>query len=127
MTMPDPRHKTLSLATYRRNGQEVRTPVWYIVTEDGFWVMTFSASWKARRLRKNQQVRYASCDPSGKKILGDWAAGTAQLVDDPKRLEWMTGELKRKYSWQYFLIVQIIYPLLGRRGEKVAIHVLPDS
>jgi PPOX class probable F420-dependent enzyme len=123
--MPDPRHHTLSLVTYRRSGEEVRTPIWFVVEEDGFWVSTFRDSWKAKRLRNNPQVRYAPCDSSGKKILGDWAAGSAQLLDDPQRLQWLTGQLRHKYTWRYFLIVQIIYPLLGRRGEKVMIHVVP--
>ena len=127
MPLPDLEHHTISLATFRRSGEEVRTPVWPIVIDGSFWVITFRDSWKARRLRKNPNVRFAPCNSSGKKILGEWTAGTAELTEAPERLEWLVQELKRKYGWRYFLIVQVIYPLLGRRGASVAIEITPES
>jgi PPOX class probable F420-dependent enzyme len=125
MAMPDPELHTLSLVTFRRSGEEVRTPIWYIVSEGKFWVITFLENWKSKRIRNNPRVRFAPCDPSGKHILGEWAEGSAQLIEDAQRLEWLIGELKRKYTWRYFLIIRIIYPLVGRRGTRVAIEVTP--
>lgn len=46
---------------------------------------------------------------------------------NPQFLEWLVYELKRKYTWRYLLIVQVIYPLAGRRGARVAIKVTPDA
>ena len=126
MPLPEPEHHTISLATFRRGGEQVRTPVWHIVSGGSFWVITFRDSWKARRLRNNPNLRFAPCDSSGKKILGEWTAGTAELIEAPERLEWLVRELKRKYSWRYLLIVQVIYPLAGRRGARVAIEITPD-
>lgn len=127
MPLPDPEQPTISLATFRKSGEEVRTPVWPIVIDGSFWVISFRDSWKARRLRNNPKLRFAPCDSSGRKILGDWAEGRAELSEAPERLEWLVGELKRKYGWRYVLIVQVLYPLLRRRGAQVAIEVTPDS
>lgn len=127
MPLPDPEQHTLSLATFRRSGEEVRTPVWHIVSGGSFWVLSFRDSWKARRLRNNPKLRFAPCDSSGKKILGNWAEGRAELSEATERLKWLVDELKRKYGWRYVLIVQVIYPLLRRRGAKVALEVIPDS
>ena len=127
MPLPDPEQHTISLATFRKSGEEMRTPVWPIVSGGSFWVISFRDGWKARRLRNNPNLRFAPCNSSGKKILGDWAEGKAELSEAPERLEWLVRELKRKYGWRYFLIVQVFYPLFGRRGATVAIEVTPES
>lgn len=127
MPLPDPKHGTLSLATFRRDGTEVRTPVWFIVADGRIWVHTLATTWKVRRLRHNPRVRFAPCNSSGKRIMGDWTEGEAAFVDDPERSAWLVAQEKAKYSWQYLLIVQIIYPLLGRWGEGVVIAITPDA
>ncbi len=71
--------KYISLETYRKNNQPVRTPVWFIVKDDLIYVVTREQTGKAKRLRNNLQVKFAACTIKGK-IRGDWISGTAKIL-----------------------------------------------
>jgi len=123
MSLPDPEHDCISLATFRRNGTEVRTPVWFVVSDGKVWVFTLLGTWKVKRLRRDPRVRFAPCNSSGRRILGPWSEGQARLDEAPERVEWLRKAYKAKYTWQYFLIVQVLYRLLGRHGPGLAIEI----
>jgi len=72
--------KYVSLATFRRSGQQVRTPVWFAEQEGKFFVMTRSDSGKFKRIRNHPQVRLAACTVRGK-ITGAWIDGQARILD----------------------------------------------
>ncbi len=63
--------KYVSLATYRRNGVEVKTPVW--IAEKGGLYYVFSAgdAGKVKRIRATPRVRLAACDVRGN-LRSDW-------------------------------------------------------
>ena len=52
--MPDARdldrHRYLSLATFRRSGAEVATPVWFATVDGRLYVVTSGDAGKAKRL-----------------------------------------------------------------------------
>ena len=58
--------KYVSLATFRKSGVKVPTPVWF--WEDGgkLYVMTRSDTGKTKRIRNNAQVTVAPCTIRGK-------------------------------------------------------------
>ena len=70
----------ISLATFRRSGQEVRTPVWFAEKAGKLYVMTRSDSGKFKRIRNQPQVRLAACTRRGK-ITGNWIDGQARVLD----------------------------------------------
>ena len=72
--------KYVSLATFRRSGQEVRTPVWFAARAGKLYVMTRSDSGKFKRIRNQPQVRLAACRMRGR-ITGDWIEGQARILD----------------------------------------------
>ena len=47
----------LSLETFKKTGRGVRTPVWFVVHNDAFYVYTEADSWKVKRIRNNPRVR----------------------------------------------------------------------
>ncbi len=57
--------KYISLETYRKNNQPVRTPVWFVVKNDLIYVVTRDQTGKVKRLRNNQQVKIAICTIRG--------------------------------------------------------------
>lgn len=71
--------KYLSLATYRKNGTLVHTPVWF--AEDGIkvYVMTRSDSGKYKRILHNPEVRVASCSIRGR-ITGPEFPARARIL-----------------------------------------------
>jgi len=72
--------KYISLVTFRRTGQEVRTPVWFAERDGKLYVMTRNDSGKFKRIRNQPQVRLAACTMRGK-ITGDWIEGQARILD----------------------------------------------
>jgi PPOX class probable F420-dependent enzyme len=88
-------HKYISLATFRRNGQEVRTPVWFAEQAGKLYVMTRNDSGKYKRIRNNPQVRLAPCSARGK-VTGAWCQANARILD--REEEGMARQaLARKY------------------------------
>ena len=91
------RHRYLSLETYRRTGQAVATPVWFVVDRDVIYVYSLATAGKVKRIRNNPRVRIAPCDARGR-LTGAWVEATARIVD-----EWHAAQahdlLRAKYGW----------------------------
>jgi len=80
--------KFISLETYKRNGEAVRTPVWFVQESGLTYFHSPAKSWKVKRLRRNPVVRLAPCARFGR-IEGDWLNGKATRIDgkeDTKRI-----------------------------------------
>ncbi len=71
--------KYISLATFRKSGVKVATPVWF--GEDGgkLYVMTLSKMGKTKRIRNNPQVTVAPCTMRGK-LTGPEIAAIARIL-----------------------------------------------
>jgi uncharacterized protein len=99
--VPDPKlaqfggQKYISLETFKKNGQGVKTPVWFVLHEDAFYAYTEADSWKVKRIRNDPRVRVAVCSIRGE-IKGPWLDATASLVEGEERLA-ADRLLDRKY------------------------------
>jgi len=99
--VPDPKlanfddQKYISLETFKKNGQGVKTPVWFVLHENAFYAYTEADSWKVKRIRNNPRVRVAVCNFRGD-IKGPWLDATASLVEGDERLA-ADKLLDRKY------------------------------
>jgi len=99
--VPDPQlaqfagQNYLSLETFKKNGQGVKTPIWFVLHENAFYVYTEADSWKVKRIRNNPRVRVAVCGIRGA-IKGPWLDGKASFVDGNERLA-ADKLLDRKY------------------------------
>jgi PPOX class probable F420-dependent enzyme len=104
---------TISLETYRKSGEGVRTTVW--VVEDGglLYIRTDPKSGKARRIRHNPRVRVARIGMLGK-VNGDWAGGEARPISE-QELE----KAKELFMEKYGLQIRLLHVLsrLMRRGR----------
>jgi PPOX class probable F420-dependent enzyme len=97
------RHRYVSLATYRRNGEPVATPVWFAVVEGLLYVFTAGDSGKVKRLRNSSQARVAPCTARGE-LEGAWQEATARLVGDDGVIRQARAALRAKYGWQLGLL-----------------------
>jgi len=80
--------KFISLETYKRNGEAVRTPVWFVEESGLIYFHSPAKSWKVKRLQRNPLVRLSPCARFGR-IEGDWLKGKATRIDgeeDTKRI-----------------------------------------
>jgi PPOX class probable F420-dependent enzyme len=71
--------KYLSLATFRKTGVAVRTPVWFVENEDKLYLFTNPKSGKVKRIRNNPRVRIAPCTVRGR-VTGPEFEATARIL-----------------------------------------------
>src|ERR1700757_739945 len=81
MTVPSEIHgqKYVSLATFRKSGVPIHTPIWFAEENDRLYLMTSSKSGKYKRIRNNPKVSIAPCTMRGK-IIGPEFPATARIL-----------------------------------------------
>ena len=111
--------KYISLETFKKNGQGVKTPVWFVLHNGVFYVYTEADSWKVKRIRNNPQVRVAVCNVRGD-VKGQWLNATASFVEGDERLA-ADKLLDRKYFFK------VIFNFLSRinRHKRAMIRIKP--
>ena len=96
-------HKYLSLETFKKSGESVRTPIWFVADprvglDSGaarLYIYTIGDTGKVKRIRNNPRVRIAPCDMRGK-ILGEWVEARAEIVTGEEAARGM-GLLNKRY------------------------------
>jgi PPOX class probable F420-dependent enzyme len=111
----------VNLATTRRNGREVLTPVWIAPDGDRLVVYTNAGSGKVKRIRNGGRVRVAPCDVRGR-LRGEWVEARARMLDDPAERDRALDAVFRKYGWQMQL-ARLFGTLSGRWSQRAAIEV----
>ena len=91
-----------SLATFRRNGNAVPTPVWFAQAGDAFYVFSAPDAGKVKRIRLSSRARVAACDVRGK-LLGEWMDAKARLVSDADEIRSAYASLHSKYRLQMLI------------------------
>ena len=86
----------IRLETFKKNGQAVPTPVWFVVEDDMLYVRSYANSGKVKRMRNNSYVKIAPSDALGKPH-GVTIEGTAVRVDGDKEIK-ISQLLYRKYG-----------------------------
>ena len=69
----------ISLATFRKSGVAVYTPIWFAEDNNKLYFMTNSKTGKVKRIRNNPQVKIAPCTIRGK-ITGPEFPATARIL-----------------------------------------------
>jgi uncharacterized protein len=95
------RHKYINLETYKKSGQPVRTPVWFMVDNNLVYVITSDDTGKAKRLRNNPSVRLVPSSFNGDP-KEDWIVGKARFVEGSEA-ERAIQLRKKKYGLQAML------------------------
>jgi PPOX class probable F420-dependent enzyme len=118
-------HRYLSLATFKRDGGEVRTPIWFAPVSGKLYVVTAGDSGKVKRLRRSPRARVAPCDVRGG-VHGSWQDVSARLVDDRGLVERAHAALRAKYGWQMWLL-DAGSRLSGRIRRRAWIEIAVDA
>jgi len=114
------KEKYLSLETYRKNNQPVKTPVWFVIKNDLIYVVTRDQTGKVKRLRNNQQVKIATCTIRGK-VTGQWISGTAKILTEKE-----TQDAVKWRDKKYGFIARIAKFLSKSKGELLAFSIKID-
>jgi hypothetical protein len=115
------RHRYMTLATFRRNGVEVRPPVWFAAVNGKIYLFTAGESGKVKRLRHSPRARVAPSDVRGR-VRGVWWDAAARIVTEPCLIERAHTALRVKYGWQTSL-GDLFSRLTGRIQRRVLIEI----
>ncbi len=97
----------LNLETFKKSGQGVPTPVWFVERDGALFVRTVAGAGKVKRIRNNSQVRVTPCDSRGQ-VKGEWANARALIVDEPES-EQINQLLGKKYG-----LMKVGFDLMGK-------------
>jgi len=89
----------INLETFRKNGDGVKTPVWFVEADGHFYVRTVADSWKVKRIHNNSQVKVVPCKSQGQPI-GEWVSATARHLRDSDREAEINILFNQKYGLQ---------------------------
>jgi PPOX class probable F420-dependent enzyme len=107
------RERYLSLATFRDDGTQVKTPVWFAVMDGKLYIVTAGSAGKVKRLRHSSRALVAPSDARGG-VRGAWRDASARIVTDRLLIERAHKALVAKYGWQTRLL-----DLLSRLGGRI--------
>ena len=119
----------ISLETFKRDGNGVKTPVWCAPLRqqsgdqsvDQIVVFSEAKAFKVKRLRRDPKIRVARCDFRGK-VSGAWCSGTGRLADSKSEEADAYAALREKYGWQMYL--GDFFATLSGRIHKRAVLIL---
>jgi len=99
--------KYLNLETFKKNGDGVKTPVWFAADPSAsldssgakIYAYTIGVSGKVKRVRNNPRVKIAPCNMSGK-VLGEWVEARAEIISGEDAARGMQLLNKKYFPWK---------------------------
>lgn len=113
----------ISIETYRKNGQPVRTPVWFLKEDGTLIVHTDDTTGKIKRIRRNPKVRVAPSKFRGEPKT-DYIDATAQLETDPETVKKYYALIYRKYGLMGS-ITKLIQRFSRSKAKDIIIRITP--
>lgn len=87
----------ISLETYRRNGEPVRRPVWFLEEKGTIYVHTDDSTGKVKQIKRNPKVRIAPSHFRGKP-KADYIDAQAELITNPDTVMEYRRRIYKKYG-----------------------------
>lgn len=115
------RERYVNLATFRKNGQEVKTPIWIAARDEKAVVYTNITSGKVKRIRNNGLARVAPSDGRGK-VKGEWVEAKARVLADGEERDRGIRAMVDKYGWQMRLAL-FLSRFSGRYEQRAIIEL----
>jgi uncharacterized protein len=113
---------TVCLATFRRDGSSVLTPVSVVGLNGALYVTTGATSGKVKRIRRNPAVRVAPCTFRGR-LLGGWQDGMAEVLGDPGLSAQVRKAEQKKYGWLLPLLPHLLRLIFRRYADLVILKL----
>jgi hypothetical protein len=113
--------KYVSLATYRRNGIEVKTPVWIAEAASRYYVFSAGDAGKVKRIRATPRVKIAACDIRGN-VHSAWMGARARILEDGALITLARKALRKKYGL-VMVLTDFFATLTGRIHRRAYIEI----
>jgi PPOX class probable F420-dependent enzyme len=114
------KQKYLCIETFRKNGQSVKTPVWFAQDGDTLHIWTSADSGKVKRARRDVSVRIAPSDVGGNP-LGDWIPARAQADDSLEAVQTVNQLMAKKYGLSFR-----IFDFLNRKSKSIDLKIVAE-
>lgn len=95
-------YRYIALETFKHNGEGIRTTVWFVEEGGKLYIWTPANSGKAKRIRNNPRVRFATSSARGKS-KGEWVEGEAQILN-PNDSTHPAELIRSKYGLQFWFV-----------------------
>ena len=115
------REPYISLITFRRSGDAIKTPVWFAADEGKLYIFSEAAAWKVKRLGNDERVRVAVCSVRGQ-VKGEWFEGKGRRIEDDATEQRAYAALRAKYGWMMSL-VDLGSRLTGRIDNRAILEI----
>jgi len=112
--------KYINLETYRRNGQAVRTTVWFVMDAGTIYIRTDMNSGKVKRIKNNPNIRITPSGARGQ-LKGKWIEGKIKMAGSLE-LEHAIQLLEQKYGIQG-KIIRIFNKIRNTRPTVLSIQI----
>lgn len=109
--------KYINLESRKRNGETVKTPVWFVEFQDQLSFFTGASAGKVKRIRRNPQVRVAPCTARGQ-LKGEWIEGQARMATEAE-----ATQIEQLLGKKYGLLKKLI-DLMRRVQKGRSVHFL---
>jgi PPOX class probable F420-dependent enzyme len=106
----------LSLETYRKNGQTIKSPMWFAQDNDALYLWTMADTSKVKRIRNNPHVNIAPCKRMGE-VTGEWMTAHATIDDSPIVVAQVEAMLLKKVGL-FFRIFRFIDAIRDRQQNS---------
>jgi hypothetical protein len=117
-------HKYMNLTTFRKNGQGVPTPVWFVMEHGKLYVVTGGHLGKVKRIRNNPRVTVEPSDGRGKS-LGPAVEATARILPDEEG-----QHAKALLDKRYGLVkkaVDLLIKITNRNDQRTYLEISPAA
>jgi PPOX class probable F420-dependent enzyme len=111
----------LSLETYRKNGETIKSPMWFAQDNDALYLWTMADSSKVKRVRNNPHVNIAPCKRMGE-VTGEWMTAHATIDDSPIMVAQVEAMLLKKIGL-FFRIFRFIDAIRDRQKNSQRICI----
>jgi PPOX class probable F420-dependent enzyme len=112
--------KYINLETYRRNGQAVRTTVWFVMDAGTIYIRTDMNSGKIKRIKNNPNIRITPSGARGQ-LKGKWIEGKIKMAGSLE-LEHANQLLEQKYGIQG-KIIRAFNKIRNTRATVLSIQI----
>ena len=112
--------KYINLETYRRNGQAVRTTVWFVMDAGTIYIRTDMNSGKVKRIKNNPNIRITPSGARGQ-LKGKWIEGKIKMAGSLE-LEHANQLLEQKYGIQG-KIIRVLNKIRNTRPTVLSIQI----
>ena len=106
----------LSLETYRKNGETIKSPMWFAQDNDALYLWTMADTCKVKRIRNNPNVNIAPCKRMGE-VTGEWMTAHATIDDSPILVAQVEAMLLKKIGL-FFRIFRFIDAIRDRQKNS---------